>query len=177
MNFAVLYGQTAYGLAELLEIGTVQAQHFIDEYFASYPQVNVWIADNLKQAYETGYVETLLGRRRLIPELLASNFMVRAAGERMAVNMPIQGTAADLIKKAMVNINSKLKTQNLLSQKSIKSKLLLQVHDELVFEVPENQVGEIGLMVKEEMEKAMELVVPIKVELKTGNNWGELTRI
>ena len=177
VNFAVLYGQTAYGLAELLEIGTVQAQHFIDEYFASYPQVNVWIADNLKQAYETGYVETLLGRRRLIPELLASNFMVRAAGERMAVNMPIQGTAADLIKKAMVNINSKLKTQNLLSQKSIKSKLLLQVHDELVFEVPENQVGEIGLMVKEEMEKAMELVVPIKVELKTGNNWGELTRI
>lgn len=174
VNFAVLYGQTAYGLSDLLEIEQAKAQIFIDDYFESYPKVKEWISDNLTKAYDRGYVESLLGRKRLIPELKASSFMIRQSGERMATNMPIQATAADLIKMAMVNISFKLKTSKL---KFSETRMLLQVHDELVFEVPEGKVEEAARMVEEEMEKALKLSVPIKVDLKIGDNWGELEKI
>lgn len=166
MNFAVMYGMSAHGLAEILGIERHKAQEYIDEYFESYPGIKTFIERTLEEAYKKGKVETFAGRRRLIPELSSSRFSVRKGGERMAVNHPIQGTAADLIKLAMVKIDLKLKTQN--------SKLILQVHDELVFEVPKGEVEEVGGLVKREMEGAMKLCVPLKVDLKVGNNWGEL---
>ena len=164
MNFAVMYGMSAHGLAQALEIEYIKAQKHIDEYFESYSGMKAWIDETIKQVHLQGFVETLLGRRRLIPEIGSHNTRLRWAGERMAINMPIQGTAADLIKLAMVKISEKLK-------------MVLQVHDELVFEVPEEEVEEVARLVKKEMEGAMELRVPLKVDLKVGNNWGELRSV
>ncbi|MBM4402062.1 MAG: DNA polymerase I, partial [Candidatus Cloacimonetes bacterium] len=171
MNFAVMYGMSAHGLSDVLEVEYIKAQKYIDEYFENYPGMKAWLEETVRKAHEQGIVSSLMGRRRLIPELSSNNSRLRWAGERMAVNMPIQGTAADLIKLAMVKIEQRAKS------KEQRAKMLLQVHDELVFEVPEDEIEEVGKLVKEEMEGAMKLRVPLKVDLKVGESWGELEEL
>lgn len=168
LNFAVLYGQGPYSTAGQLGIPMVQAKQYIDQYFATYNGVRRFLDDTLRQAREQGYVETLLGRRRYIPEILSSNFTVRGAAERMATNMPVQGTAADIMKKAMIDIAHSGRLEEL------GAFMLLQVHDELVFEVPADRVEEVGKLVKQLMESAYELSVPLLAEVKSGPSWGEM---
>lgn len=168
LNFAVLYGQGAYSTAGQLGIPMHQAKQYIDAYFTRYSGIRRFLDDTLRQAREKGYVETLFGRRRYIPEILSSNFSVRGAAERMATNMPVQGTAADIMKKAMIDIahSGELEKYN--------AKLLLQVHDELVLEVPEEHVETVSKVVKDLMESAYELSVPLLAEVNVGNTWGEM---
>ena len=168
INFGIMYGISPFGLATQLKIEPATAKEIIDRYFERFPAVKDWIAATLKQAYEKGFVETLGGFKRYVLELRSSNMTVRRAGERFAVNSPIQGTAADIIKKAMVEISEKLKV------KSQKTKMVLQVHDELVFEVPENELKQVAPIIKEAMEETFPLSVPLAVELKVGRNWGEM---
>ncbi|MFA6918829.1 MAG: DNA polymerase I [Patescibacteria group bacterium] len=171
VNFGVLYGMGAWGLASRTGISNARAQEFITKYFIKYKGVKKYIAEILEMAEEKGYVETLYGRRRYIPEINSSVSQVRASAERMATNMPIQGTAADLIKLAMVEI------QNKLPGISPKSKMILQVHDELVFEVPKSDVKTVSKFVKEAMCSVMKLRAPIEVEVSVGDNWGETEKI
>ncbi|MDO8749696.1 MAG: DNA polymerase, partial [Dehalococcoidia bacterium] len=133
-----------------------------------YPGIRDYIDKTKAQARERGYVETMLGRRRYIPEINHSNFQVRQAAERMAINMPVQGTAADLIKIAMIRIHARMKEQ------AVHSRMLLQVHDELIFEVPPQEMERMKVMVQELMPSAMQLSVPLKVDLKLGPTWGDL---
>lgn len=171
VNFGVLYGMGAWGLAQRTGISNARAQEFITKYFQKYSGVKKYIADLLEMAEEKGYVETLYGRRRYIPEISSSIQQVKSSAERIATNMPIQGTAADLIKLAMVEIQDKLTTI------SPKSKMILQVHDELVFEVPEKEVEMVAQLVYETMRSVMKLRAPIEVEIGVGNNWGETKKI
>ncbi len=166
MNFATLYGQGAHALSRQLRVDYETASLYIAEYFEQFPKVKEWMTKILEKAYQEGYVETLWGRKRYMPELQVSNRMLRSAGERAAVNMPVQGTAADMIKKAMVDIDKELGKN---------CYLILQVHDELLFECDPKSVKEIALMVKEKMENALKLSVPVVVDLKSGPNWGEMT--
>jgi len=167
VNFGVLYGMGAYGLSWRTKMPTWEAKEFIDKYFKQFSGVKKYIDQTLKFAKKEGYVETLFGRRRYIPELQSSNFQLRSAGERMAVNMPIQGTAADLMKMAMIAVNKKLvKTKDV--------KLILQVHDELVLEVKKGMEKKIGELVQEAMESVVKLRVPVEVHVDVGKNWGEL---
>ncbi|OGE18780.1 hypothetical protein A3D83_02775 [Candidatus Daviesbacteria bacterium RIFCSPHIGHO2_02_FULL_41_10] len=186
MNFATLYGQGPHALSRQLEVPYESAQQYIAEYFAEFPKVREWMEKTLAFGYENGFVETIWGRKRYIPELKAGNRMIRSAGERAAVNAPVQGTAADMIKKAMVEIDRKLKMDNgklkikkgKNSQFSIlNSQLILQVHDELLFECDPKDVEETAKMVKEKMENALKLSVPVIVDLKVGSNWGEMEKI
>ncbi len=185
MNFATLYGQGPHALSRQLGIDFATARTYIEEYFAQFPKVKEWMGEVLAFGYEKGYVETLLGRRRYIPELASSSHMIKSAGERAAVNHPIQGTSADMIKRAMVDIareltmdNGQWKIKNRNSQFSIVNcQLILQVHDELLFECNENSVIELAKMVKDKMENAIKLSVPVVVDLKTGPNWGEMQPI
>ncbi len=170
INFGIMYGISPYGLAQQLKIDPGEAKDTIDRYFARFPAVQDWISVTLRDAYENGYVETLGGFKRYVLELRSSNQIVRKAGERIAVNSPIQGTAADIIKKAMVDLNEELKT------KKFESKMLLQVHDELVFEVPEKETKKTSELVKETMESSYKLNVPLIVELKSGKNWGQMKK-
>jgi DNA polymerase-1 len=165
INFATLYGQGDFSLARRLEISRDEAKEFIEEYFRRFSGVRAFLDQQINLAREQGYVETLSGRRRYIPEIHAKNWNVRQFGERIAQNTPIQGTAADLIKVAMVRI------QRLLETRFPTSKLLLQVHDELLLEVPEGEVEEVGTMVMEEMVGAMELNVPLAVDHGVGESW------
>jgi DNA polymerase-1 len=165
INFATLYGQGDFSLARQLDVSREEARSFIDEYFLRFSGVRSFLDRQVDLARERGYVETLSGRRRYIPEMQAKNYNVRQFGERIAQNTPIQGTAADLIKVAMIRI------QRLLETEFPSSRLLLQVHDELLLEVPEGQVEEVGKMVVEEMEGAMELAVPLAVDVGVGDNW------
>ena len=139
----------------------------IDNYFKTYPKIRTFIENTLKEARKLGYVKTLLGRRRYADGLTSSNMNMVKAEERACINMPIQGTAAELIKIAMININKKIKKDNL------KSKMILQIHDELLFEVPSNELNYLSSLVKKEMETAMELAVPLKVDCDYGKNWFE----
>ncbi len=164
-NFAVLYGISDFGLSQRVGIPRAEAQRFIEAYLARHAGIRRYIEETLHLARERGYVETPLGRRRYLPELRSANKAVRAAGERMAINMPIQGAQADLIKLAMIAVNEALQ------QRGLRARMLLQVHDELVFEVPRNELDEVASLVRERMEGAMQLIVPIKVELKAGPNW------
>lgn len=165
INFATLYGQGEFSLARQLGVAREEARHFIDEYFDRFSGVRAYLDSQVELARERGYVETLSGRRRYIPEMKSGNWNVRQFGERVAQNTPIQGTAADLIKIAMIRI------QDLLDRTFPSSRLLLQVHDELLLEVPEDQVEEVGKMVVQEMEGAMELKVPLAVEVGVGRSW------
>jgi DNA polymerase-1 len=165
INFATLYGQGDFSLARQLEISREEAREFIEEYFRRFSGVRAFLDQQVDLARDQGYVETLGGRRRYIPEMQARNFNVRQFGERVAQNTPIQGTAADLIKMAMIRIHK------LLESRFPSSKLLLQVHDELLLEVPEEEVEEVGRMVVEEMEGAMELDVPLAVDSAAGESW------
>jgi DNA polymerase-1 len=165
INFATIYGQGPFALARQLGITQEQAKGFIAEYFARFAGVRTWLDRTVAEARERGYVETLFGRRRYIPELKDRNFNIRAFGERTATNSPLQGSAADLIKIAMIRIERALREQNLAAR------MLLQVHDELVFEVPEGQQGSATDLVKSHMERAASLRVPLVVSIGVGSNW------
>ncbi len=173
VNFGVLYGMGSYGLSWRTGIPAWQAKDFIKKYFEGFSDVKKYLDNTIKFAKQSGYVETLFGRRRYIPELQADNFQLRSAGERMAINMPIQGTAADLMKLAMIEINSKLKTQN--SKLTTRNcKLILQVHDELVFEVVQGLEKQAAELIKNTMENVVKLRVPVEVHVDVGKRWGEL---
>ncbi len=167
VNFGVIYGISAFGLAQDIGVSNAEAKRYIDSYFARYPGVREFLDRTIEQAKTTGFVTTLFERRRFIPELSSSVASVRNFGERMAVNTPIQGTAADLIKIAMIRISEKL------ASKGMASKMILQVHDELVFELPDSELEVMKQFVKEEMEGVVKLSVPILVDLGVGKNWDE----
>ncbi len=166
INFGLIYGLSAYGLSQQLKIDLSQAQEYIDRYFSRYPNVKTYIEKTIQEAKEKGYVDTMLGRRRYLPDLKSANPQLRGMAERMAMNTPIQGSAADLIKKAMIEIFKALRSQ------ALKTKMILQVHDELVFEVPHKEMPIIQKLVQEKMEGAFQLCVPIKVDIHTGPTWG-----
>jgi DNA polymerase-1 len=169
LNFGVIYGMSVHGFAQAAGVEASRAKAFIEKYFQEFDGVARYIEKTKETAATLGYVQTLFGRKRFIPEINSSAWNLRAAAERMAINMPIQGTAADLIKMAMVEINQKLKTNNL--------KLLLQVHDELVFEVPESEVIRAAGDIKKIMENIYSLAVPLTVEMESGDSWGGLKKI
>lgn len=168
VNFGVLYGMGAYGLASRKKISREKAQDFIDRYFASRPRVAKYLEDTKTQARKRGYVETLFGRRRNLPEINSSNGQIRAQAERIAVNLPVQGTAADILKMAMIACDKGL--PNI----SPKSRMILTVHDELVFEVPDADVKKVSAFVKQTMEGVYELAAPLVADVKVGENWGEM---
>lgn len=168
MNFATLYGQGAHALSRQLGVDYVEAKQYIEEYFAQFPRIRDWMETILEKGYKDGYVETIWGRKRYIPELQAGDKRLKAAGERAAVNHPVQGTSADMIKKAMVEIDRELYQVSTICQ------MVLQVHDELLFECSPESVEETAKTVKEKMEHALELSVPVVVDLKVGKNWGEM---
>ncbi|MFC2002343.1 DNA polymerase I [Chloroflexota bacterium] len=168
VNFGVIYGMSDYGLEQATELSREEAARFIAAYFEKYPGVRRYIEDTKEQARKQGYVQTLLGRRRRIPEISSSNRQVREAAERMAINMPVQGTSADIIKVAMINLDRQM------VRRRLKSKMLLQVHDDLLLEVPEGELEEIRRLVSEIMSSALELRVPLRVDIKEGRNWGEM---
>jgi DNA polymerase-1 len=167
INFATIYGQGAHALSRQLRIEHAEARRFIAEYFERFGGIRAYLDSMISFAREHGYVQTIFGRRRYIPELRDRNFNVRAFGERTATNSPIQGSAADLIKIAMIHIHNRLVTERRYSS------MLLQVHDELVFEVPEEELETMRVLVKEEMEHAAELSVPLVVDIGIGRNWME----
>jgi len=168
VNFGVIYGMREYGLEQATELSREEASQFIAAYFEKYPGVRQYLEATKEQARKLGYVQTLLGRRRPIPEIDSRNRQVREAAERMAINMPVQGTSADIIKVAMIKIDQEM------LRRQLKSKMLLQVHDDLLFEVPEEELEEMQKLVPEIMSTALELSVPLKVDMKMGKNWGEM---
>ncbi len=171
VNFGVAYGMSDFGLAERLHIPREEAQRFIADYFAAYEGIRRYIVEMKILARDQGYVSTLLGRRRYIPELTARNPSLRQAGERMAINMPIQGTAADAIKIAMVKLAATLR------ERGLRSRMLLQVHDELVFETDEGELPALASLAREVMEGALPLDVPLTVELKVGADWERMDHL
>jgi DNA polymerase I len=168
VNFAVLYGQSAFGLANVTGMSNAEAAEFIHNYEATFPRVREYVQSTLHQMRTQGYVQTLLGRRRYFADLAALPIPMRQAAEREAINMPIQGTNADMIKMAMVRLDKELRDQKL------GAKMILQVHDELVLEVPDPEVNAVSQLVRDAMVGAMQLDVPVKVEMKLGRNWYEV---
>lgn len=167
VNFGIVYGISSFGLSQDLSITRKEAAKYIDDYFATYPGIKTFLDHAVTHAKEEGYVVTLFGRRRPVPELSSSNFMQRSFGERVAMNSPIQGAAADIIKIAMIRVNQKLKKQKM------KSRLVLQVHDELLIEAYEPELEAVQKILKEEMEHAAKLKVPLEIDMHTGVNWYE----
>ena len=167
VNFGILYGISSFGLSEDLGIDIVTAKKFIDNYLETYPGIKEYMEKEKADAYSLGYVKTLMNRKRVIEELQSKNFMIRSSGERMALNTPIQGTAADILKKAMVEIFDEF------NKRELKSKMLIQVHDELVFNVYEDELEEVRSIVKDIMENTFKMSVPLKVEIEVGDNWYE----
>jgi DNA polymerase-1 len=165
INFGIVYGMGAFGLAQRLRISNKMARSAIERYFERYQGVKRFIGEAVEKARSHGYSETLLGRKRAIPELQSRNHTIRQLGERLAVNTPLQGTAADLIKKAMIDVDLALRNSGL------KARMLLQVHDELVFEVPAEELEEACGLIGSEMEGVWELTVPLKVDIGWGENW------
>ncbi len=170
VNFGIIYGQSAFGLAESLGIPRKEAAQIIDEYWKQYPRIKAYMSETINTAKEYGYVETLKGRRRYLRDINSANFTVRGFAERNAINAPIQGSAADMIKIAMINIFARMKNPKSEIQKS---KMILQVHDELLFDVHKDEVEAMKKLVVEEMENAMQIAVPIKAEVGVGENWLE----
>ena len=167
VNFGIIYGVSAFGLSNQTDLSRAEAKELIETYYKTYPKLRNYISEQIEFARENGYVQTVLGRRRYLKDINGSNAIVRGAAERNAVNAPIQGSAADIIKIAMINIHKKLE------EGKYKSKMLLQVHDELVFDVYKPELEELKTMIKTEMENAYKLSVPLDVELGIGNNWLE----
>ncbi len=167
VNFGIVYGISSFGLSQDLSITKKEAAQYIESYFKTYPGVKQFLDRQVKEAKEQGYVATMFGRRRPVPELLSSNFMQRSFGERVAMNSPIQGTAADIIKIAMVRVSEALKAQGL------RSKLILQVHDELLIETCEEEIGQVKAILKKEMETAANLSVQLEIDMKQGKDWHE----
>ena len=171
VNFGIVYGLSDYGLSQDIKVSRKEAKLYIDNYFERYPGVKRYITRIIQQAKDEGFVTTLINRRRYLPDVLSSNRNVRNFGERTAMNTPIQGTAADIIKIAM------LKVQGALQAAKLKTKMLLQVHDELIFEVPPEELEQVIKLVKEQMEQALVLDVPLVVDLKTGPNWYDVRKL
>jgi DNA polymerase-1 len=171
INSALLYGKTAFTLAKDIGVPQQAAQAFIDAYFAGYPGVRLFIDRTLAEARITGVVRTVTGRRRLVPELNSKNGQVRASAEREAVNMPIQGTAADILKKAMIDAQAALEQWN--RGRAEPSRMILTVHDELLFEAPSAAAPEVADLVQQAMERAFQLDVPLTVDIGIGRNWKE----
>ena len=167
VNFGIVYGISSFGLSQDLSITRKEASQYIEHYFETYPGIKKFLDDAVAHAKEKGYAVTLFGRRRPVPELKSSNFMQRSFGERVAMNAPIQGTAADIIKIAMIGVSDELKKRNM------KSRLILQVHDELLIEADESEVEEVKAILKDQMEHAAELSVPLIADMHTGRNWYE----
>lgn len=167
VNFGIVYGISSFGLSQDLSITRKEASQYIEHYFETYPGIKKFLDDAVAHAKEKGYAVTLFGRRRPVPELKSSNFMQRSFGERVAMNAPIQGTAADIIKIAMIGVSGELKKRNM------KSRLILQVHDELLIEADESEVEEVKAILKDQMEHAAELSVPLIADMHTGRNWYE----
>ena len=167
VNFGILYGISSYGLAEDIGIPVKEAKEFINKYFETYPGVKDYMDKEIDEAKRNGYVKTIMNRKRVIEELKSSNYMVRSMGERMALNTPVQGSASDILKKAMVEIN------NIFEKENIKSKMLLQVHDELIFNVYNDEIDKVKNIVYNTMTKVFELKVPLDVDIELGNNWYE----
>ncbi len=167
VNFGIIYGQGAFALAEQTGLSRKEAKEMIDSYYENYPRLKEYMAEQVQKARDMGYVETILGRKRHLKDVNSNNFVVRAHAERNAVNAPIQGSAADIIKIAMINIERKL------SEEQFKTRMLLQVHDELLFESPNDEVEAVSTLIKNEMESAFETKVPLLVEVGSGDNWLE----
>jgi DNA polymerase-1 len=169
INFGVIYGMSGYGLQQATDLSREEAELFITTYFNRYPGVKQYIETTKKQAAALGYVQTVLGRRRYIPEINSTNRLARESAERMAINMPVQGTSADIIKIAMINLRREM------AKHGLKTLMTLQVHDELVFEVHPGEMDTMKQLVQEIMPSAMKLSVPLKIDIKTGKNWGEMS--
>ena len=166
-NFGIMYGISSFGLAQRLHIGRAEAKKIIEDYFANFPAISSFIEDTLTSARETGYVETIFGRRRYLPDINSKNGTVRSLAERTAINAPIQGTSADIIKLAMINVDRRL------TKEGLQSKMVLQIHDELMFDAVPEEVEILEKIVREEMENVTRLSVPLTVECNHGNNWLE----
>lgn len=166
-NFGIMYGISSFGLAQRLNISRAEAKKIIEDYFANFPAISTYINDTIAAARETGYVETLFGRRRYLADINSRNATVRSLAERNAVNAPIQGTSADIIKLAMVNVSRRLREEGL------QSRMVLQIHDELVFDAVADEIGQLERIVSEEMENVVSLSIPLTVECNHGNNWLE----
>ena len=166
-NFGIIYGISAFGLAQRLRIPRNDAKSIIDDYFKHFPSISYYIEDTLAAARENGYVETVFGRRRYLPDINSRNTTIRSLAERNAINAPIQGTAADIIKLAMANVDRRIREEGL------KSRMVLQIHDELLFDAVQEEAGTLKNMVVEEMENVVRLTVPLTVECNEGKNWLE----
>ena len=165
VNFGIVYGISSFGLSQDLSISKKEAAEYIEQYFATYPKVKEYLDNLVANAREQGFITTMYGRRRPIPELSSSNFMQRSFGERVAMNSPIQGTAADIIKIAMIRVWERLR------QAGLASRLILQVHDELVIETRQEETEQVRQILEESMKQAAELKVPLEVDLHMGENW------
>jgi DNA polymerase-1 len=170
VNFGIIYGQSAFGLSQNLGISRKEAAQIIEEYFKSYPGIKRYMDETINFAKEHEYVETLMGRRRYLRDINSANFTVRGFAERNAINAPIQGSAADMIKLAMIKIHKALKDP---ANGIVHSKMVLQVHDELVFDAHKTEVEKLKPLVVANMESAMELLTPVVAEVGVGNNWLE----
>ena len=167
VNFGIVYGISSFGLSQDLSITRKEAAEYIESYFATYPKIKSYLDGEVEKARETGYSETMFGRRRPIPELKSSNFMQRSFGERIAMNSPIQGSAADIIKIAMIRVNQALRDAKL------KSRLILQIHDELLIETAQDEVAQVSEILKKEMKGAADLAVPLEIDMHAGSSWYE----
>ena len=167
VNFGIIYGKSDFGLAQDLNISQKKAKEYIESYFNKYETIKAFMDHIVSDAEEKGYSTTMFNRRRYIPEIKSSNFVEKNRGKRAAMNAPIQGSAADIIKIAMVNVYNRLKEQGL------KSRLILQVHDELIVEATEDELDQVEVLLREEMENAVNLKVDLKVDLNIGKSWYE----
>ena len=168
INFGLMYGQSSFGLSQTLGISRGEAKDYITQYFKKFHKVKSFLDELKEQCEKSGYSITINGRKRFISDINSTNRAMKSVAERMAINSPIQGTAADIIKMAMLKVYSRMK------EEKVKSKLLLQVHDELIFEVPTDEVDLMKKLVRDEMEGACSLKVPLKVDMGVGDNWYDL---
>jgi len=167
VNFGIIYGVSAFGLSNQTNLSRKEAKELIDTYYSNYPKLRAYVSEQVAFARDNGFVQTVLGRRRYLKDIHSRNAVVRSAAERNAVNAPIQGSAADIIKIAMINIHERLELGK------FKSKMLLQVHDELVFDIYKPELDKMKVLIRTEMENAYELKVPLEVDLDIGRNWLE----
>jgi DNA polymerase-1 len=165
VNFGIIYGISAFGLSQNIGVSRTEAKEIIDNYFEQFPKVKEYMDWSIEQAREKEYVETIMGRRRYLKDINARNGMIRAMAERNAINAPIQGSAADIIKIAMIEVDKEMQNR------AMKSKMLLQVHDELVFDMNKDEEQELKILVKLKMEQAVKLQVPLIVDIGEGANW------
>ena len=167
VNFGIVYGMSAFSLSQDIHVTVAEAKDYMERYFATYPGVRQYMTDVVERAREQGFVETLYHRRRALPELKSSNFVQRSFGERVALNMPIQGTAADVMKLAMLRVHDRIRREGL------QARLIMQVHDELIVECPEREQQAVETLLRQEMEQVAALAVPLTAEAHSGKNWRE----